>query len=201
MADTLDNAPPTRRRRSDARRSNDAILNAARIVLSDRPDASMDDIATAAGVTRQTVYAHFSTRDALIAALLHVAATEIIAAIDTVPVDAAPPADALRRFFDILWELMGRYPLLLDPGIARVGAAVDGSAAHRAGTARLEQIIRRGQQTGDFDRTLSAPWLAAATLGLLHTAVEQVTAGHLTNREAAALLLDSALRLAGRQRG
>lgn len=197
MADTLDNASPARRRRSDARRSNDAILNAARIMLSERPDASMDDVATAAGVTRQTVYAHFPSRDALIAALLHVVGTEVIAAIDSVPIDAVPPADALGQFFGILWELMRRYPLVLEPAITRVAQTVDGAAAHHAGTARLEQIIRRGQRSGDFDGALSPTWLAAAALGLLHTAVEEVAAGHLTNDEAAAVLLDSALRLVG----
>ena len=57
---------PTRRRRSDARRSIDAILAAARTVLGERPDAGMADVAAAAGVTRQTVYAHFASRDALL---------------------------------------------------------------------------------------------------------------------------------------
>jgi len=43
MADTLESAAPTRRRRSDARRSIDAIIGAARTVLGERPDASMAD--------------------------------------------------------------------------------------------------------------------------------------------------------------
>ena len=38
MAETLDTAPPGRRRRADARRSIDAILSAARTVLGERPD-------------------------------------------------------------------------------------------------------------------------------------------------------------------
>ena len=79
MVDTPDTATPPRSRRSDARRSIDAILNAARIVLGERSDASMEEIATAAGVTRQTVYAHFPSRDALIAALIHAAAEQIAA--------------------------------------------------------------------------------------------------------------------------
>ena len=97
MADTLDTAPPPRRRRSDARRSIDAIIGAARTVLGERPDASMEEIAAAAGVTRQTVYVHFPSRDALIAALLHAAGAETLAAIDAARLDTAPPADALRQ--------------------------------------------------------------------------------------------------------
>ena len=119
MADTLDTAPPPRRRRSDARRSIDAILNAARTVLGERPDASMEDIAATAGVTRQTVYAHFPSRDALIAALLHAVGAETLAAIDAARLDTAPPADALRRFLDIGWQLIRGYPFLLGPALTQ----------------------------------------------------------------------------------
>jgi AcrR family transcriptional regulator len=195
MADTLDTAKPARRRRSDARRSIDAILNAACTRLSERPDASMEDIATAAGVTRQTVYAHFPSRDALIAALLHAAGAETVAAIDAARLDTVPPADALRQFLDIGWQLIRRNPHLLGPALTRNPPG--SNDPHHAGTARLEQIIRRGQRAGDFDRTLPATWLTAAILGLFRTAAEQVAAGHLTTSKAATMLLESALRLCG----
>jgi AcrR family transcriptional regulator len=196
MADTLDTAPPGRRRRADARRSIDAILIAARTVLGERPDASMEDIASAAGVSRQTVYAHFPSRDALIAALLHAVGAETVAAIDGARLDTAPPAEALRRYLDIGWQLIRAYTFLLGPALARSPQPGD-PAAHQAGTAQLEQIIRRGQRAGDFDRTLPAAWLAVAIVGLVRTAAEQVAAGRLTTGKAAALALDSALRLCG----
>jgi AcrR family transcriptional regulator len=196
MADTLDTATPARRRRSDARRSIDAILNAARTVLGERPDASMEDIAAMAGVTRQTVYAHFPSRDGLIAALLHAAGTETVAAMDAACLDTAPPADALRQYLDIGWQLIRGYPFLLGPALAG-GQQPGDAAAHQAGTAQLEQIIRRGQRMGDFDRMLPAAWLAVAIVGLFRTAAEQVAASRLTASEAAPMLLDSALRLCG----
>jgi AcrR family transcriptional regulator len=191
MADTLDTAPPPRRRRSDARRSIDAIIGAARTVLGERPDASMEDIAAAAGVTRQTVYVHFPSRDAL----LHALGAETVAAIDAARLDTAPPADALRRFLDIGWQLIRDNPYLLGPALTRDPPG--SNDPHHAGTAQLERIIRRGQLAGDFDRTLSAAWLAVAILGLIRTAAEQVAAGRLTTSEAAALALDSTLRLCG----
>jgi hypothetical protein len=61
----------------------------------------------------------------------------------------------------------------------------------------LERIIRRGQRSGDFDRTLPAGWLAAATFGLGHTAVELVARGELDRSRAASLLEVSVLRLYG----
>jgi AcrR family transcriptional regulator len=193
MADTLDTASPPRRRRSDARRSIDAIMGAARAMLGERPDASMEEIAAAAGVTRQTVYVHFPSRDALIAALLHATGAEIVAAIDAAGLDTAPPADALRQFLDIGWELIRRNSYLLGPALTRNPPGSDDQ--HHAGTARLEHIIERGQRSGDFDSALPATWLAAAVLALFHAAAEEVAAGRLTTSTAAAMLLDSTLRL------
>jgi AcrR family transcriptional regulator len=200
MADTLDTAAPTRRRRSDAQRSIDAIIGAARTMLGERPDASMEDIATAAGVTRQTVYAHFPSRDALIVALVDAARTEGLAAIDAAHLDTVPPADALGQFLDISWELLRRYPLLFDPALNQ-SPLPDGHEHHHAVGPWLEQLIRRGQCAGDFDSTVPASWLAAAIFGLGHTAAEQVAAGHLTTSKAAALLLESVLRLCGATKG
>jgi AcrR family transcriptional regulator len=193
MTDAPETATPTRRRRSDARRSIEAIRTAARAVLGDRPDASMEDIATAAGVTRQTVYAHFASRDALIASLIEVAGSETVDAIDAARLDSLPPVDALRRYLDIGWQLIRRYPFLLVPALARTPPGNE--ATHLAGTAHLEQLIRRGQHTGDFDPALPADWLAAAVIGLGHTAADEVAAGRLTADKAYSVFSESALRL------
>ncbi len=195
MADTFDTGKPARRRRADAQRSIDAIVGAARTVLGERPDASMEDIAAAAGVTRQTVYAHFPSRDVLIAALLYAVGAETVAAIDAARLDTLAPADALRRFLDIGWQLIRDYPFLLGPALTQNPPGSNDT--HNAGTARLEQIIGRGQRAGDFDRMLPRAWLAAAIVGLVRTAAEQVAAGRLTTGKAAALTEDSALRLCG----
>lgn len=190
-----DTATAPRRRRSDARRSIDSILNAARVVLGERPDASMEDIAATAGVTRQTVYAHFPSRDALIAGLVESAAAEYAALLDEAGLDTAPPAEALARFLDAGWRFLDRYPLLLNPTAARVPRP--DSDPHDVVPPRLERLIGRGQRTGDFDASLPAAWLAAAVLGLHHTAAAQVAAGRLTAHEAEALCLESTLRLCG----
>lgn len=195
MADTPDNATPTRRRRSDARRSIDAIVNAARIVLGERLDASMEDIATTADVTRQTVYAHFPSRDALVAALIEAAAAEYIAALDAAGLDTAPPADALAQFLDIGWRLIRRYPFLLNHTAIRIRP--NSNDPHEVVPPRLERLIRRGQRTGDFDPSLHPAWLVAAVIGLQHAAAAEAADGRLTSRKAAALCLESTLRLCG----
>jgi AcrR family transcriptional regulator len=196
MADTLDTATPARRRRSDARRSIEAIVSAACTVLGERPDASMEDIAVAAGVTRQTVYAHFPSRDALIAAVVEAIRAEGVATLDAAYLDTLSPADALAHLIDIGWQIIRRYPPLLDPAVARIPGP-GGSDPHEPVTPHLERIIRRGQRTGDFDRSLPTAWIAAAIFALGHSAAEQMTAGLLDPGEARAVLLESVLRLCG----
>ncbi len=196
MNDQRKAAESPRRRRSDAQRSVEAIVDAAHTVLGERPDATMEEIATAAGVTRQTIYAHFPSRDALVAAILESAAVEVLATMDDAELDARTPPEALSAFLDIGWQLLRRhYPLLMHSPAAHTLVATE-NPQHALST-RLEQIIRRGQRTGDFDRALPASWLTAAILGLGHTAAEQVAGRHLTTRRATATLRESALRLCG----
>lgn len=156
------------RRRADARRSIDAILNAARVVLGERPEASTEDIAATAGVTRQTVYAHFPSRDAvvaaLVAALVEVAAAEYAALLDEADLDAAPPAEAPARFLAAGRRFLDRYPLLVNATANRIPRP--DSDPHDVVPPRLERLIRRGRQTGDLDPSPPAAWLAAAILGL-----------------------------------
>jgi AcrR family transcriptional regulator len=191
----VDTTSPTRRR-ADALRSIELITHAARSLLGERPDASMEDLAAAAGVTRQTVYAHFPSRDALIAAVFSSIAAEALAAIHDANLDALAPPAALRRFLDISDQLVARYPIMLQPSVVRIGASADGDP-HEPFAAVLERLTKRGQRSGDFDRDLPAQWLVSATLGLSHAAAEQVVTGHLTQSRAAKILKQSVLRLYG----
>ena len=111
MAETVGGGIAQRRRRADARRSIEAILAAGGVLLAERPDASMEDVAVAAGVSRQTLYAYFTSREALLHAVLDVAAAEVLAAIDDL--DACSPVDALTRFLDAGWQFIRQlFPLL-----------------------------------------------------------------------------------------
>ena len=56
----------TTRRRADAERNIEAILDAALARLGRDPSASMTEIAKAAGVGRVTLYGHFPSREALV---------------------------------------------------------------------------------------------------------------------------------------
>lgn len=62
--------PAPRAQRADARRNVAAILDAATDCLTNDPEVSVADIATAAGVGRITLYGHFKTRAELVDAVL-----------------------------------------------------------------------------------------------------------------------------------
>jgi serine phosphatase RsbU (regulator of sigma subunit) len=67
-------------RRADALRNDERILEAAKQLLEQSPSATLSDIASAAGVSRSTLYRRFADRDQLIAKL-----------------DARPEDGAVRR--------------------------------------------------------------------------------------------------------
>jgi hypothetical protein len=115
---------------------------------------------------------------------------EAVTAMDAADLDTGPAADALLRLLDASWRIVERYPLLLQP-VARTGE----QARHEPVTERLERVIRRGQEAGEFDRDQPVSWLSAATIALGHAAGESVGAGHLTEDQATALLRSSLLRV------
>lgn len=177
--------------RAEARRSISAILDAAIQVFGERPQATMEDIAAAAGLSRQTVYAHFPSREALITAVFQRMTDETLAAIDAANLDEGPAAAALLRLLDASWRTFDRYPALPAPPAS---ADVE---LHRPVHARLARLIQRGQRSGEFDREAAADWLIAATIALGHAAWAEVTAGRMTADEAAATVQTSILRVYG----
>jgi AcrR family transcriptional regulator len=102
---TQDTAP--RRRRADARRNVDALLEAARTVFdTSGVDAPAKQITDLAGVGVGTLYRHFPQRSDLVKAVVE---SGIDAVADAGPALAAEfePAEALTRWIDRYIELLG----------------------------------------------------------------------------------------------
>jgi AcrR family transcriptional regulator len=87
--------------RADARRNRERVLDAARGVFAEHgSEAQMDEIARRAGVGVGTVYRHFPTKDALVAALVADSFERIA---DTARAALDEP-DPWQAFCQVLWR-------------------------------------------------------------------------------------------------
>ncbi|MET8142114.1 TetR/AcrR family transcriptional regulator [Sphaerisporangium sp. NPDC005288] len=184
-----------RNRRADARRNRLAILDAAIHLLDAQPDASLDTIAIAAGMTRQTIYAHFPSREHLMGAVVDRMTEDAVAAMDAADPDSGPAADALMRVLQAGARTAERYPVLTKRiSSLPVSPQVD-QERHAPVADRINRVIQRGQQSGEFDNRLPSDWLAAVIIKIGHAAGEEVDAGRMSRSEAANALRTVMLRV------
>ena len=80
------------------RRTEAAIIDSAAALLARRGDAvSMDDIATAAGIGRATLYRYFPNREALLHAMAEASVEELARRIEEAPLEAVPFDEGVAR--------------------------------------------------------------------------------------------------------
>ncbi|MFD7292467.1 TetR/AcrR family transcriptional regulator [Streptomyces sp. NPDC059897] len=197
------------RRRADAERSRTQVLDAAARLLRQQPDAGMAAVAQAAGVTRQTVYAHFSSREGLVRAAIDRMTAQSVTALEAAMLDEGTATAALLRFLDTAWRSFEDNAPLLQAatpspesggGIGRDGAQDRDRELHEPVTERLARLVERGQNTGEFASDLPPHWLVSSMVALGHAAGDEATSGRMTHADAEAALRLSVLRLFGAQR-
>ena len=186
---------PAPRRRADAERSVARILDAAVEALASDPEASMAGIARRAGVVRATVYVHFPTREALIAAVTQRAIADVGEVIEAAEPDRGEPAEALARLVATAWRTMGRYHSLVAINAGRPQAELQ--AKHGPVLDRLEPLIERGQADDVFRPDVPAAWHLAVVLALVHTASATLQAGHGTPDKIESALVATVLGAVG----
>jgi AcrR family transcriptional regulator len=155
--------PRTAPRQALQERVAAAILDAAARVLADRgTEASMSDVAVAAGVARATVYRYFPSRGALLEALADAALRDAGARIAAARIDEVPVDEGVRRVVRALVEV-GDYFIVLarervrpEPG--RLESAVGGP---------LRRLLERGQSSGDVRVDVPASWLGESLVGVV----------------------------------
>lgn len=177
--------------RADARRNAARILDATAELLAGDPAVSLEQVAAHAGVSRATVYHHFSGRDALLDALTDRSIAEVTAAVRSAQPGEGPAAEAMERVLRAAWQVVGRYRGLVLVNPRRLARS---ELRRRLGPALapIRSLIRRGRRNGEFDPELPVEWMIGVITDLIHAASAQVSTGAMRPREAERVLLRTA---------
>jgi AcrR family transcriptional regulator len=117
--------------RADAQRNRGELLGAARQVIAEEGvDASLRDIARRAGVGIGTLYRHFPTREALLAAIIDEGVRRLSATAEQLTA-AKPPGEALDEWLTTVAERIGPYRGLAASMLEAVTDEEGGDAALR----------------------------------------------------------------------
>ncbi|MFF4123269.1 TetR/AcrR family transcriptional regulator [Microbispora rosea] len=164
-------------RRADARRNIRSILDAAQLCLARDADASVSDIAKAAGVGRVTLYGHFKTRADLVDAVLTRTMEQSDAALEATDT-GGNPRQALTRLVGASWQIVHQLHSVLLAAHRELPPerirAVHDQALHR-----VQAIVDRGRRSGVFRDDLPERWLVTTVFSLMHAAAEDTAAGRL----------------------
>ena len=136
----------------------------------------MQQVATACGCGRATVYRHFANRDELLRAIRLRALSDCRAALPPAVFGKEPVRDALAAVLETLIPLLDRYRVLLDAPPPDLS-----DPAQRALTDAilqpLRQLVRRGQACGELDPQFPPDFAVAVFSGVLRAAREAVAYG------------------------
>lgn len=168
--------------RADAQRNRAAIVRATVECLGNDSDASVADIAAAAGVGRMTLYGHFKTRADLVEAALLDAldrGDEILSRLDL----GGDPRRAFDALIESSWMLVDQSRALLTAAQKELPPARI-RELHEKAEAHVRGLLERGQHEGAFRNDLPVSWLLATTHVVMHGAADEIAAGRLTPEEA-----------------
>jgi AcrR family transcriptional regulator len=137
-----DEGEPTavRKARADAQRNRLRLLEKAKAAFAEKgSDASLDEIARTAGVGIGTLYRHFPTRDALIAAVYRNETEQLVMAAARLA-ETHPPVTALREWLLLFVDYMATKQGMSEMLNSLVGGTSD---LYAASGAKAKQAIAK----------------------------------------------------------
>jgi AcrR family transcriptional regulator len=179
-------------RRAVADRNRAAILDAVERLLSDRQPLTMAGLATAAGVSRPTLYAHFKTLAEVVEATAEKLVLESVSAIEAAQPEEGPADEAITRMIEASWDRLGGMEALLRGGAEYLPAGhLD--RTHAPIMVLTFGVIERGQRDGTFRTDLPAVWLVRAYYTLIHAADEMARSSSGPNRKQSLAVLKTSV--------
>lgn len=171
---------------------NEQILETAAEVLGRRPDATLQSIAKAAGISRTTIFNKFTTREALIEALAVDSLRRIGEVMARVPADVT--GSGSDGFVSAMSEVTaGLMPLGPRTAFLRVvpgwGNELDSHWVEAV--TPLAVFIGKAQLSGLVRADQPARWLVASYIGLLFAAWDEIGEGELGQAQASRLVIET----------
>lgn len=180
-----------RPKRADALRNIEAILDAAAVRLSYDADASMAEIAVEAGVGRMTLYGHFPSRRELIDATIERAIGEGDTALAEVDL-SGDARGALCRLIASSWLLIAQIGSLMAAAQEELSPERM-RELHERPSARVDELVRRGQEDGVFRADLPSSWLVTLLHLTMHGVAGEIREGRIIHTDAAFIIASSVL--------
>ena len=159
-----------------AERNVEATLGAAEHLLERRAPATIAAVASEAGVSRVTVYAHFPTREQLLEALVQRAVQRATASLEAAQPDAGSAVGALERMVAGSLEELGHHVAIAQAAAQELSPDTL-RRAHETSLAAMRRLVERGRRTGELRTDLPADWQVTSFYALLHAAGEDVQRG------------------------
>jgi AcrR family transcriptional regulator len=185
---------PLRAPRRDAAENRESLLSAARIVFNRDPSASLEAVATEAGLSRRSVYGHFASREDLLLELVTTGTRRVASALESVT--HPDPLVRLALIASSLWREVESVRVM-------AVVAVRGPLAHHtAGTlgairANVRSAISEGQAEGSMRGDLPAERLARLVEDTALVVLEDSTEHPLSAREGDRLVMLMTLAVVG----
>jgi TetR/AcrR family transcriptional regulator, mexCD-oprJ operon repressor len=140
-----------------------AILDgAAELFASGGEQASMNEVAEAAGVARATVYRYFPNREALLDELAQTAVRDVDLRLASARIDAVPPEEGVARAVRALVDVGNLFVVL-----ARERPRSGADRFEHGLVEPLRQLVERGQANGDIRDDITASRLTESLIGLI----------------------------------
>ena len=160
-----------RKPRADALRNRERILEVAKQAFTrSGANATLDDIASEAGIGPGTLYRHFPTREELLQAVYR-SEMEKLAAAERKFAQSMPPIEALRAWLLLFVDAIETKQLIAPVLSALIGDPKKVFAAsHDQIHEALSALVKRAIKSGDIRKDTDPMDLLRALVGVAHVA-------------------------------